>query len=253
MTYRIVRSVSLALLVGLGTAGFAHAQMVGPREATRTQLEARLDSLRSQLQSVRERDERERLQADIEALEHRLENGDLYPRDLIVLAVQGQEEWSDTFPVNPQREIELPRLDPIPMDGVLYAEVEPRLEEVLGQYLREPRIRAQALKRVAVLGEVGSPGFYNVPGSMLVSEAIMRAGGPTREADVEKTELRSFGQRLAEDRGRNLPAQGISLDHLGVTSGDEIYVPERRRFNVRNIAWGLGATATLIGLLTRVF
>lgn len=253
MRYRIVRSVSLALLVSVGTAGFGYAQMVGPREATRSQLEARLDAIRDELQSVRDRDERERLQADMEALEHRLENGDLYPRDLIVLSVQGQQEWSDTFSVNPQREIELPRLDPMSVDGVLYSEVEPLLEEELGKYLRQPRIRAQALKRVAVLGEVGSPGFYNVPGSMLVSEAIMRAGGPTRRADVEKTQLRSFGQRLAEDRGRNLPAQGISLDHLGVTSGDEIYVPERRRFNIRNIAWGLGATATLIGLLTRVF
>ncbi len=249
----MLRNVSLALLVSLGTAGLAQAQMVGPREATRSQLEDRLNSMRGELESTRDRDARERLRSDIATLEHRLEHGDLYPRDLIVLNVQGEEAWSDTFPVNPQREIELPRLDPIPMDGVLYSEIEPKLQEELGKYLRQPRVRAQALKRVAVLGEVGSPGFYNVPGSMLVSEAIMRAGGPTRNANVEKTQLRSFGTRLAQDRGRNLPAQGVSLDHLGVTSGDEIYVPERRRFNVRNIAWGLGATATLIGLLTRVF
>lgn len=251
---RIVAGAWLAALVGvLSAADVARAQhIVGPREASRAQLETVLDSLQRELQSARDGDRRDRLREDVAALEHRLQHGDLYPRDVVVLSVEGQEAWSGEFSVTPQQEIELPRLDPISLDGVLYAELEPHLQEYFGQYLRDPRVRAQALKRVAILGEVGSPGFYNLPGSMLVSEAIMEAGGPSQRANVEKTELRSWGQRLARDR-ENLPAQGLSLDRLGVSSGDEIFVPEKKDFSLRNIAWGLGATATVIGLLSRIF
>lgn len=245
-------AMTAALLAAFLVVTAAEAQMVGPRDAPRAQLESMLETLRTELQETRDRDRQRQLARDVAALEHRLDYGDLYPRDVIVLGIDGQEEWSGEFPVGPQQELELPRIDAIPLEGVLYSELENHLHETLGQYLRNPRIRAQALKRVAVLGEVGSPGFYNLPGSMMVSEAIMRAGGPTRDANLEKTEIRSFGVRLASDR-RHLPAQGVSLDRLGISSGDEIFVPRKSSFNIRNVAWGIGATASLVALLTRIF
>lgn len=234
-------------VVGVACGSPAAAQMVGPRMASCAQLEATLDSLRAVAARTTDDDEREQLQNQIGGLAYRLQEGDVWPGDVIDLSVPGLADgkWTGQFTVTPSRQLELPDIDPIPVEGILYAELEEKLASALARYLREPRVRAQVLKRIGVLGQVGSPGFYEVPGSSLVSEVIMQAGGPGPGADVDDVEFRRFGEEIETGRER-VVWQNLSLDQLGVRSGDEMYVPGQGSGGLPSAV--LGAVTSALGL-----
>lgn len=238
----------LALGALVGAAAALSAQMYGPRMATRAELEAAVDSL-EHLQataSVRE------LNQEIVAIRDRLEHGDIRPGDVVTLSVSGEEKWTGEFTVTPRQTLELEDIDPIPLTGVLYAEAEETVARALSRYLREPRVRLDVLKRIAVLGQVGSPGFYNVKGSALVSDVIMMAGGPGGNAKVEKLQIRRDGDRIPESEAR-VAFQSRSLDQLGVVSGDELFVPGGTGVSAWRIFVGaLGVAGSITLLITRL-
>lgn len=222
--------------------------------ASRAALETRLDSLQNLALSVEDRDRRQALRAEIEAIGYRLREGDIFPGDVISLAVTGETDWTGDFIVTPARTLELERIDPIEVSGVLYSELEPHLRESLGRYLREPRVRAEALKRVAVLGGVGNPGFMTVSGATIVSDLIMDAGGPVSTAKLDDAQFRRNGKRLGFDTGR-IDLQFYSLDQLGIRSGDELHIPASRpgqNFwqDLRFIVFGISG---VVLLMTRIF
>jgi protein involved in polysaccharide export with SLBB domain len=170
-------------------------------------------------------DAREDATASIAAISRRLREGDVWPGDIVDLRVLGEDRWTMNYTVTPMRTISLEAIDPIDVSGVLHSELEERIATSLGRYLREPRIEVDVLKRVGVLGNVGNPGFYTTQGNALVSDVIMLAGGPGANANVDKIEFRRLGEPL--DIGPQVVWQSMSLDELGIQSGDEVYVPQR--------------------------
>jgi protein involved in polysaccharide export with SLBB domain len=240
----------LVLLVGAGLK--LQAQMVGPRMASRADLNTMLDSLQTVAINERDEDGRRALQNQISGLAYRLQQGDIWPGDIIDLSVSGEAKWVGQFTVAPGRRLELEDVDPLSLEGVLYSEAEESITLQLARYLREPRVRVDVLKRIGVLGSVGSPGFYDVPGSSLVSDVIMLAGGPAGSANVDKVEFRRLGTRIAESRPR-VVWQTLSLDQLGVNSGDEMYVPDRPTPPFQWVLGALGVGLSLLFLYTRIF
>src|SRR6267378_643118 len=93
---------------------------------------------------------RDRLQADLARLERagnrqaatlirqRLEHGDFQSGDRILLRVDGEAQLSDTFTVGPARDITLPQIGAVSLDGLLHAELRQRLVTTLSRYLRDP-------------------------------------------------------------------------------------------------------------------
>lgn len=233
------------------------AQMVGPRLASRAELDAMLDSLErvaaDPATGKLSQEEARELSNQVSGLAYRLEHGDVWPGDVLSLQVAGHDQWTGEFTVTPKRTIELPEVAPLSLDGLLYSEVEEALTEQFSRYLREPRVRAQVLKRVGILGGVSQPGFYNVPGNMLVSDVLMKAGGPSTNAKVADLKVRRFGDEIAEGRPR-IAFQSLSLDQLGVRSGDELFVPTRsdRGFDLGIFGAILGAAGSITLILTRL-
>lgn len=246
------RVMVLAFGLLLGGELELQAQMVGPRMASRAELNTLLDSLQNVAISERDEDARRDFQNRISALAYRLQQGDIWPGDIIDLSVSNEAKWVGQFTVTPGRQLELEDIDALSLDGVLYSEAEESITLQLARYLREPRVRVEVLKRVGVLGSVGSPGFYDVPGSSLVSDVIMLAGGPDPAADVNRVEFRRLGTRIAEGRP-NVVWQTLSLDELGVNSGDEMWVPARRTPPFQWLLGAIGVTLTLLFLYTRIF
>lgn len=242
--------LALALLLGGGLE--LQAQMVGSRMASRADLNAMLDSLQNVAIGVRDEDDRRDLQNQISGLAYRLQQGDIWPGDIIDLSVSGETKWVGQFSVTLSRQIELEDIDPLSVDGILYSEAEEAITLLLARYLREPRARVEVLKRIGVLGSVGSPGFYDVPGSSLVSEVLMLAGGPATNADVDRVEFRRLGTRIAQGRPK-VVWQTLSLDQLGVNSGDEMFVPPQKTPPFQWLIGALGVTLTLLFLYTRIF
>ena len=198
------------------------AQQVGSRLDSRAQLEMRLDSLENRLFQLGDGDSDEVLDVErqIVWIDQRLEQGDFRGGEVVGLEVRGQPQWTGSFTIQPDQTLVLPGVPPIAMDGVLYSEAQNVIHAGLGTVLRDPQVEIDTQMRIGVVGEVRSPGFYDVSGSMLVSDVLMLAGGPTTQAQNEKLRVRRFGETVLQ--GPELTAPGLSLDDkgaVGVLSG----------------------------------
>lgn len=157
-------------------------------------------------------------------------NGDVRVGDRIVLSVRGDSTLTDTFTVSPGRTLRLPNLPELPLQGVLRAQLQEHLTQHIARFLRDPVVEVRPLIRVGLLGEVDRPGYYFAPADGLVTDAIMLAGGPTREADLTKTTVRRGASVLwKREQFRDALTEGTTLDQLGLRSGDEIVVGGRSR------------------------
>ncbi len=223
--------------------------MVGPHDASRQQLEALRDSLLADIASWGGAAYDSAGAFRLGVVERRLREGDFDVGDVVDL-VTSEEKWTGQFTVQPDRTLDLPDIPPISLYGVLYSEGEEALRSDLSRYLRDPQVRMRTTKRIAVLGEVGAPGFYDVEGSMLVSQALMLAGGVASTARVNKMQLQRGGKKLfTVDQEA---AQLMTLDDLGVQSGDHFFLPSATGTNIvlRNI---LMVSGMITGLLFLIF
>jgi protein involved in polysaccharide export with SLBB domain len=228
------------------------AQYSGRRDATRMDLEIRRDSLAARMVDMRG-DELREIERELAAVEQRLRLGDYRPGDVVGLKVRGQPQWTGSFTVQPDQTLLLPGVPPIDLEGTLYSEAPPIIEAGLATVLRDPQVEIDSRMRVAVVGEFKEPGYYDVSGSMLVSDVLMLAGGPTNAAAIEKLKVRRLGETYVD--GPVLAAAGLTLDDLGIQPGDAFEMPNKEgKYNlVRNLALAMGALASAIAIIAIVF
>ena len=104
--------------------------------------------------------------------------------------------------------------------------------------------------RMSVEGGVGNVGFYTFRSDMLLSDALMAAGG-LQSARLDKISLRRGNEVLAEGEEVQLALQqGRSLDQLNLRAGDRIVVPVQQASRIwpQVFRWGaLIASTTLLG------
>jgi hypothetical protein len=225
----------------LSTVQPSFAQTATPdlrqRFETRVQLEEQLKAA-----------EKDNNKSAVYMIHHRLDHGDFYPGDRIfVIVKQGAAGFADTLVVRAGKRLDLPQAGDLSLEGVLRSELEPRLTEQLGKYLRSPVVKATPLVRLAILGSVGRPGFYYMPADLPLSDILMGAGGPTPDASLEKVTVRRDGD-LVIDESNTATAirEGMSVDMLHLQAGDEIEVGRQNHTN-----WGLiiPIASTAIGLV----
>jgi hypothetical protein len=187
-------------------------------------------------------------------LKTRLEKGDFQDGDRIVMKLLGPTlllgaSGSDTIIVRAGRMLPLPQMADMPLTGVLRSELTDRLTHHLAQYLRDSTVRAIPLIRLAVLGQVRNPNYYYTSADVLLSDMVMKAGGPNPTADVNKMVIRRGGEVIwnAEDT-RTALADGLSLDRLHLRAGDELYLDDLKG----GINWQQVVTIVgpLLGLVT---
>ena len=236
-------------------AGRADAQSAtaDPRRvyAARAALEAQASQAEEAASSAATPAVREGKKAEAFVLRQRLQTGDFLVGDRVVITVIGEPTLSDTAVVRSGTTIQLGRLPAISLQGVLRSELEDHLTRELGQYVRDPRITAIPLLRIAVFGQVPRPGYMHVPADMLLSDLLMRAGGPGGTADLTKAEVRRGSERLLAARDvQTALADGISLDDLHLRSGDEFNVPLKKTTNWTSV---MQAAAVVTGLVSVAF
>lgn len=188
------------------------------------------------------------LRTEIARVQERLAHGDFKPGDRVVLSVQGQANLPDTVPVEPGPKITLPLFGGISLDGVLRSEITAHLTKELGKMIKDPVVHAQGLMRLSVQGAVGSPGFYVVPTDILVSEALMKAGGPASNANLKNLRIERGSTEIY--KGQELQTamrEGKTLDQLSLQAGDQIMLPTQK-----GSIWGSVARYGFIILSTLV-
>jgi protein involved in polysaccharide export with SLBB domain len=174
-------------------------------------------------------EEREHARGEAERMRQRLARGDFNVGDQVALVVEGEPAMTATFSVTTGRVIQLPGVGDVPLGGVLRSELTPHLATHLGRFIRQPVVRARSLVRVAVTGQVRTPGYYVLPADAPLTDALMAAGGPLSTGHLERVRVDRDSERLWAGRPlRRALAGGRTLDQMGLVGGDEVVVPAGR-------------------------
>ena len=172
--------------------------------------------------------------------------------DRILLHVEGDSVLSDTFTVVSGPALRLPNVGEITLAGVRRGDLEAYLTRELGVYIKDPVVQARALVRVSVVGEVTRPGYYAVPIDLVLADALMLAGGATKDARVDQLRVvRGSSSLWSGDKLQTAIARGATLEELGIRGGDRIQVPGQRDPESKWRIVGLVVTslATAVGVV----
>src|SRR3989442_7601710 len=173
--------------------------------------------------------------------------------DGILLHVEGDSALSDTFTVVAGPALRLPAIGEISLAGVPRSDLEAHLTRELGRFIKDPVVQARALIRVSVVGEVTRPGYYAVPTDLVLADALMRAGGATQAARVDRLRiLRGNSSLWSANELQAAIARGATLEDLGIRDGDRIQVPGGQRdpeAKWRILGIVVGTVATAVGVI----
>jgi protein involved in polysaccharide export with SLBB domain len=196
-------------------------------EVTREQLQATLVRLEEATTSGGySRALRQQAEREAELVRSRLETGDFRVGDRIELTVRGQPALAGTFVVESGQVIRLPEVGEVSLRGILRSELREHLTRELGRFIRDPAIATESLIRLGIMGQVNSPGFMVLPASMLLEDALMAAGGPTRSANLERIRIDRGGDTVWEGAPlQDALVHGLTLDQLSLRAGDRIDIP----------------------------
>jgi polysaccharide export outer membrane protein len=199
------------------------------------------------------REMRGRARQEAALIRTRLSEGDFQVGDRIALFVEGEPQLSDTFTVGTDRVLALPMIGDVSLAGVLRAELQPYLKGQIGNYIKNPVVRASSLIRVSVLGSVGRPGFYVVRSTELLTDVVMRAGGPGGDAQLTRIYVERSGDRIWQGEPlQDAIIEGRTIDQLSLRAGDRIYVPRKEDHGAVKILRNVGLVAGLAWTIIRV-
>lgn len=125
------------------------------------------------------------------------------PEDVLDVSVWGNIELTRTVPVRPDGKISLPLLDDVQAAGLTPLQLRESLASSLARYLATPTVSIIVREihsfKVTVMGEVKTPGRYELRSRGTVVDALAMAGGTTEFA--ARGRIAVFRQRgAATDR-----------------------------------------------------
>lgn len=173
--------------------------------------------------------------------------GVVRPGDALLLAIFGEPDLSGEFLIDSRGIVQIPGLGDIPVAGLSpYAVKDTLRQRLVVRGNVDPSLSVQLLLRVAVLGEVRSPGPYSVePGASLL-QLLSRAGGPTDRADLRKAQVVREGRSVSVDLQSAL--SGSVTGRYVLNSTDVMYIPRKRGLTRETWALILGTTTALLSL-----
>ena len=195
-------------------------------------------------------------------LRSRLTRGDFQDGDRIVVKVLGTASMipgvmppNDTLILRAGKVLQLALMAQLSLEGVLRSELNATISSHLAKYLRDSSVQTIPLIRLAVLGQVRAPNYYYTTVDVLLSDVIMKAGGPLGTADwLGNMVIRRGTETIwnAQDT-RTAMADGISLERLHLRAGDELYVDEvKSGLNWATIAQYMGPAIGLLYAIQRL-
>lgn len=157
----------------------------------------------------------------------------LGPGDVVDIVVFGDSDLTRSVTIRADGMISLPLINEVSAVGLTPTQLSEKIAGALKPYLVEPRVtvtlaQARALK-IYLVGEVRTPGSYDMKPGWTVTEAIAAAGGLTERANLKKSVLirRSTNTLIPLDLDR-LILKGDQSANFPLVDGDVIQVPEFR-------------------------
>ncbi len=228
-----------ALLLGgvVGPAGMASAQDA-PGDSrqpfsTRAQLQRAMEDaesiVNSPAYSASFRDDK---RAEASLIRERLLEGDFFIGDQLTVSLTGDTVVTGPVVVEPGRVVTIAGLPDIQMRGVLRSEAEEYLTEQVRRYIRDARVKVRPLIRLTFLGGVQAPGFYQMDAEIMLSDALMLAGGISNATELKRSKiLRADREMVDGETFTKAVSDGVSLDKLNLRGGDVIEVGQVSKTN----------------------
>lgn len=152
--------------------------------------------------------------------------------DVLDIVVWNNAELSRVVPVRPDGMISLPLLNDVPAAGLTTMEVRGLLVSRLAEFMATPEVsvivKEVRSSKVTVIGEVKTPGRYEIKGRSTVMDILAAAGPFTNFAALNRIfVLRGSGsetQRLSFDYKEAVSRRG-KQDNFALEPGDIIVVP----------------------------
>ncbi|HEY1952823.1 MAG TPA: SLBB domain-containing protein [Gemmatimonadaceae bacterium] len=182
-------------------------------------------------------------------IRRRLADGDFQVGDRVLLTVRSDVAHTDTLVVREGLVLDLPYSTTVPLAGVLRSELKPRVTSEVLKYVKATDVDVTPLTRIAVLGEVSRPGYFAVRSDIPITDAIMMAGGPTGSADIERSVIKRGNREFrSADETRQAVSQGLTLDQLGLSAGDELVVGRQHPFINPTTTAAVGMAASIAAI-----
>ena len=183
----------------------------------------------------------------------------LGPGDLIELRVFEAPELTTQVRISSRGFITLPLLGDVEVAGLTARQLEIKVESLYrAKYIRDPHVslfvQEHLSQKVTFVGQVKTPGTYELPARMRLLDALALAGGITNKAGniarvrrVGKTSQETGAYVVDLDRLIN---EGATELNIPIHGGDVIFVDEGGMFYVdgavrRSGAFPIKATTTL--------
>jgi|GEM_PF-2799270 len=154
------------------------------------------------------------------------------PEDVLSVIVFEKEKYSmSNLIVPPHGVINYPLIGQVKVVGRTSGEVEHEITEKLSEYIIEPKVTVQLVQahslKVMVIGDVGTPGIYEMTRRMTVTEVLARAGYITKYGDkshVHVLRMQESGQPRPMSINMKDVERGKSQD-MFLAPGDTVVVP----------------------------
>lgn len=163
--------------------------------------------------------------------------------DVLRITVFGQPDLSAEVGINDKGIINLPLIGGLDINDLTTSQIASKIATTFRekQYLNNPEVSVEVIQlrsqMVSILGEVGQPGRYPIPGRMTVLELLATAGGLTSDADSNVTVLRRNADNSKDDvripiqLGETSTTARTPLD-INLNSGDVVYVNKKKLFYI---------------------
>jgi polysaccharide export outer membrane protein len=192
--------------------------------------------------------------------------------DVLGIKVFNEEPLSNNYTVDSDGSITFPLIGRVQVAGLSTREVEERLTKMLdGDYLRRPQVSVEIAsyrsRSIFVMGEVKSPGRYQINGPQTLLEVLAHAGSTTPAASDTIIVQRYKDGIAAAVSAPALPGDVLSAEVFRVSlselregrltanillqDSDTIIVPPAERFYVTGFVRTPGAFALRPGLTVR--
>ncbi len=179
--------------------------------------------------------------------------GDAVRIEVFELFQQGDRQINLTrnYPINPDGSIVMPIIGEVKVKGYTAYEVAQKVREEYQGFLNNPYVYVRPLIRLTLIGAFQKPGAYHVDPSGSLWSVVELGGGPSHDADIKRLNVQRGGSIVYRDLLREFE-RGVSLEEVGVESGDQIVLPGRSSVDIQFLMTIVNLFASIVLLYLRL-
>lgn len=151
--------------------------------------------------------------------------------DALSLNMIPGEEYSREVTVQPDGSVQLALLGSVMVAGMTVSQVVRQLEKRYARFVDNPQItiavKGFSGRRVAIIGEIAKPGFYDYRDGMRMLELVAVAGGFTVDARTARIKILRGNDRSMSVNFDKVLDGDVSTDPA-LAPGDTINVPKKK-------------------------